>query len=287
MDAANETVFRISRQDLSHEIRPFPATATKIISLCSNSESQVGKISELIECEPAISIKLLSLANSPLFGTAREITTVSQAIVLLGYTAVSQMAISIASGPLFTAGNAELMEHRVKLFRESLGVATVCRLLADELGTTDASEAFLGGMMLDVGKLLFFDFVPEPDRRIIEQDPTGETTEREVATFGMDHPAVGEHCGRKWGLPNAINTAIREHHGEFRVVESQLSKLVLAGRIFARNWKLGFTDEESTRPIDELESEFFAQDFAHLKSQATDQFQAVESIFELHNQSPT
>ena len=275
----SDTSLIINLESVDKEIRPFPATATKIMALCNSSESSVAEIAELIECEPAIAVKLLAMANSPLFATTRAVTNVNQAIVLLGYKSVSQMALTIAAGPLFTSGHPDMMHHRTSLFRQSLGVATVSRLIADKLDLSDPSEAFLGGMMLDVGKLFFFDVVPDHYRQILDEDNSGNTAAIEVEKFGLDHPTIGNRCAQKWGLPDQISRLIQNHHGSEYSTDDGLLNAVVAGIYFAQKWAIGFGEESEGQDSLNVDSILQALCEDEMADSARQQYQSIESIF--------
>ncbi len=279
MNSSAKLSHPIDLSNLENEIRPMPTTAAKIMSLCNSAETHVAEITRLIECEPAVAVKLLAMANSPLYGASREITSVNHAIVLLGYKTVSQLALTIAAGPLFTSGDEAVMEHRQALFQESLAVATVSKLLADKLGLADSSEAFLGGMMLDVGKLYFFDVVPEAYLQIIAQSGGIENTMIENEVFGTDHPTIGSHFGKKWGLPNRIIELIRNHHCRIEDVDDALVKTVLSGIYFARKWNVGFEACPSFESCETLENEIAATDACELAESAATLFESVKTVF--------
>ena len=268
----------IDLSQLDKEIRPFPATAAQVVSMCSNSESKLSEITQLVECEPAIAIKILSVANSPLYAATRQITSINHAMVVLGYRTVTQLALSVASGPLFTAGDPKLMKHRAQLFNESLGVATVSRIFAETFELVDPSEAFLGGMMLDVGKLYFFDVSPTTYLEILQQGNHQRVVELENEVLGVTHPLVGAQCGRQWGLPAPINCAIKDHHLKLCEVDDQLTKTVLAGDYYARKWEVGFLADQFIS-CDLIEKRFAGQINEELIQLAQSQFSAFQSMF--------
>ncbi len=268
----------IDLEQLDENIRPFPATATKIVSLCNDNETKSSEITELIECEPAIAIKLLSVANSPIYAATREITSINHAVVVLGYRTVTQLALSVAAGPLFSSGNKALVDQRIQLFYQSLGVATVSRILAEELDLADPSEAFLSGMMLDVGKLFFFDVAPDPYLSILQQHPHGNTVDTETEVFGTNHPLIGNVCGRKWGLPHQINNAIKDHHLSLDQVNDKLTQAILCGSYFAQKWELGFTPGQFAA-CPNMDEEFSTAVSDELAETAKVQFTAFKSMF--------
>ena len=259
------------------EIRPFPATASKIVSLCNSQDTNISEIVTAIECDPAIGIKLLAVANSPLYGMKREVASVAQAVVFLGYQRVANLALSIATGPLFSAGDKELYDARVQLFREALGCSSVCRIVGRESGWAEPSEAFFGGMMIDVGKLMLLDFAAEDYAIILANDVTGDTTDIEFEKFGINHAELGGECGRKWALPGSINQAILQHHAEIDSIEFGLSKTVLVGSYLARKWLIGHTDRDPIEPNPTIESVLSELVAEELGAEARDHFASVES----------
>ena len=257
---------------------PFPAMATQILMQCKKPDVEVQTVVKLIECEPAIGAKVLMVANSPLYGTSRPILTIGHAIVVLGFRSVAQMAIAMAMEEVFSQGVAELSEHRNRVFAQSLACATTARTISVRSRKANPDEAFLCGVMQDIGKLVFFDVVPSQYCDLLQQIPNGETVELEQESFGVDHPGVGKSCGAKWGLPTQINSAINDHHRMIGQIDHELSQTVIAANYFGRRWQIGFDANEVAEENEAIEQIFSSLDLNNLRDECADQFAAVREI---------
>ena len=246
---------------------------------CNKSDSKIKTIIELIERDPAICTKLLSMANSPLFGSSRPVGSVGQAVVLLGLRRVSQMAVAVAATAVFGDGDVKLEQQRKKAFAHSLSCATLSRLIARQTRMSNPDEAFLGGVVQDVGKLVFFKIIPDVYCEILERDPSGQTIDAERERIGIGHTEVGRNCGVRWALPQSITEVISEHHAPFQDLENGLAQTVIAGNYFARKWQVGFEPTEALPEDSSIEDAFAAHDLSTMQDEFTDHFSAIEEIY--------
>lgn len=254
------------------QIPPFPTTAGQLVSKLNEEEVNVPEIIQLIECEPTVFTKVLNLANSPLYGTSRPINTVGHAVVLLGLRSVSQLAIAVASGALFKTG-ASPCAIRQKTYRQSLAVATVARVVAKQTQQASADEAFLCGVIHDVGKLVLLSKSKSGYSDLLSKFSIDDSVIEEQNTFGTTHPELGKLCARNWGLPESINQAIGDHHQPPSQVNASLSGTLVAANVVARRWGIGFGADERT------DSDVFG-DLLSDESQVEceDQFAAIRDI---------
>lgn len=220
------------------QLRPLPATAMQIMKACRNQELDVHELIQLVECDAVISARVLSMVNSSMYGYSREIASIDQAVVVLGFKSLSQLAVSIASQQVFSDG--ELAhDARIQLYNHSLGCAAVARILANLFGRqSDSGAAFLAGMLHDVGKLVFFDVAPIGYLEIYNRSDVCRV-ELEQNAFGMDHTSVGERFGELWELPSQINQAIAEHHCPVDETTQPLSRITSLANELAKNWGIG------------------------------------------------
>ncbi len=262
-------------------LRPFPAVATRLLDLCNEAEADVDMIVQLVECEPTIAVRVLSLANSPFYGATRPISTISHALVVLGLRSLSQIAVSIAAGQLFDNGSRETHEIRQSIFSHSIGCATVSRLLARLTDDVDEDQAFLSGVMHDVGKLILFDACV--DAGDMAPAPAGFhgplTAEGELAAFGFTHADTGRQCGTVWGLPPDINRAISDHHLPIESVESPLSRVTIIANHLSKAWTLGLDEASRFDPDQNLCNVIDGLDVPQLEDNAKSMFSAVHEIF--------
>jgi putative nucleotidyltransferase with HDIG domain len=257
---------------------PFPATASQILSECQKPETNVRTVVQLVECEQAVSSKVIQMANSPMFGASRPIVSINHAIVLLGFNTVSQLAISIAAGSLFKNNDPQLAARQKQTFRQSLACAITARAMAAHVGTANPDEAFLCGVMHDVGKLVLFDVAPIEYCSILDGATEDNTTTEEQSTFGIDHAGVGKRCGVKWGFPSQINAAIEDHHRPMSETEQALSQVVLAGNYYSRRWMIGSNEPPHQAEVLEIENAINANEMASIQDLCKDQFESVVEI---------
>lgn len=221
------------------QLRPFPAVATRVLAVCNNPEADMMELAEVMQCDPAMSLQILRIANSAQYGYSGEIQTVEHAIVVLGFRAVRNLALSIAALSVFNEGT-HAREARQQLWKHSLGCAAVARLLAPHFSRVTPDEAFLAGIMHDVGKLVFFDIVPDQYANITENADSFSIIEVEDREFGVNHQQVGERCGDEWELPVEISDAITFHHAPQEARGSaELVKVICAANHLAHAWHIG------------------------------------------------
>ena len=256
----------------------FPATATQILNETRKDDVDVSKVTQLVEYEPAIGAKVLQLANSPLYGTNRPITTIGHAVVMLGFRAVSQLAVSIATKEVFSDGDPATSQLRDKIFQQSLSCATHARAIAYELEIADPDEAFLTGVMQDIGKLVLLASAPKEYSEMMLAIPNGCSADAEQSWIGTDHTQIGQRCGKKWGLPPSINQAIGDHHTSVSDLQLPLSQGIVAANYFSRIWHIGFSENESIEADPAIEEAFETIQKPELKSQCEEQFAAVCEI---------
>lgn len=194
------------------ELRPFPSAAGQLMVACEKNDVSAREITAIIKHDPGLSIKLLQIANSPLYGVSGEIRSVEHATVVLGLRALRDLAISTAVGGVFDGGNQTTAAARQQLWMHSLACGSIARTLAKSIGMEAPDEAFLGGIVHDVGKLFFYDFQPDTYARLTGVNQGNHCMAAEVDAFGLAHTFVGHKCGQSWGLPDEINDIIYFHH---------------------------------------------------------------------------
>jgi putative nucleotidyltransferase with HDIG domain len=227
------------------QLRPLPAIALRIMKSCREEQTNVRDLVKLVECDATISSHILSVVNSSLYGYSRDISSINQAVVVLGFKSLSDLAVSIASEKVFSEGELAI-QPRLRLYEHSLACAAIARLLADrpEL-ETDSGAAFLAGMLHDVGKLVLFDVAPDFYSQIQSSCPKTCTIELEQQAFGIDHTSLGAKFAAAWGLPLQINRAIANHHQAVDESSESLLRITALANQLAKIWGIGQTEDPS------------------------------------------
>ncbi len=212
------------------------------------------EIIELIEADPAMSAQLLRLTNRDRPDAAR---TVRQAAEELGFDAVRSAVLSVGiletsdeaerSAGTGTCGEADPDRPAFRL--HSLAVALSARMLAEHMcPAIDGEEAFVCGLLHDLGKLVLRQCLPRSYARVLEQARSvgGDVAEYERKIIGVDHTLAGRRLARLWRLPEAVEEVIWLHHQPFEAIPQAVSRRRLVGLVtladaIARREGIGFS----------------------------------------------
>jgi len=177
----------------------------KLIELAADESSSTQDLVSLIEKDPSLSVRLLKMANSAFFSTAYQVKTLQQAIVKVGFNRLRIMALSISLRDTFPLGKVGALDYE-KFWRMSLYRALIAKALAQHLQKTNPDEAFIAGLIMEIGLLIFFDLFLKDKEDTIDMDSHSLTDLLlwEVKKYGIDHRQVGEATLKYWNFPKDI-----------------------------------------------------------------------------------
>jgi putative nucleotidyltransferase with HDIG domain len=224
------------------EVRPFPAAVSQLVAACQDPNANAALFEKIIGCDPALSVRLLRMANSPLCGLAKEVRTISHAVSVLGIRHLRSLALATAGSSMFSQGSSGAAARQA-LWNHSLGVATVARMLAKYIPSVPAEEAFLAGIFHDVGKLLLFDVVEKEYAELTAAYSGLDLINQEQLLLETTHEEIGWRSATSWGLSEAIKMAIGFHHrpADAEVHRDMVSLTHIADHL-AKAWHLGSED---------------------------------------------
>jgi putative nucleotidyltransferase with HDIG domain len=192
-----------------------PAIYFKLVESLRSPDSSAASIGAIIAQDPGMTAKILQLVNSAFFGLKRRIADPVEAVIYVGVDVVRSLALTSAvfshfdskSNPGFRIE--ELRDH-------SVAVATLARQIAKSmaLSTLATDDAFAGGLMHDIGKLVLGCNFPDRYREVMNEQDPGSIREAETRIFGANHPAVGGYLLWLWGLPESVTEIVICHHLE-------------------------------------------------------------------------
>jgi len=200
---------QIKRND---KILSLPQVLSEILDEIGKEDFSANSLSNIILKDPSLTGKVLKLANSPFYHRVQEIKTVQQAVSMVGMLTVKCMVLSTS----VLDPNKIEKESGVNpkgFFTYVLSVAAASEEIAKSLNYKSIEEAFIAGLLADIGVLFFLHHYPKQYRKIIQNECNAEDmidAEREI--FGIDHAEVGYHLAEVWGLPRYVLNSIRDHH---------------------------------------------------------------------------
>lgn len=216
------------------ELSSLPQTLAEVLRLAQDETTSATQMAQTIQRDPAMTAKILRLVNSPYYG-GREVTSVSQSVMTMGMRAVTALALS--SSIYDMTGKWEVAIDRERFWRHSLQVAIAARDIADATGYAYPEEAFVCGLLHDIGILVLEKSFPDKYERVWKRVRAGESLcDMEDQIWGTNHARVGQFLLEQWHLPQVICQAVGMHHNpmltenddvEFRCVRM----VALANRI--------------------------------------------------------
>ncbi len=195
---------------------PLPAVALRVMQVAQDPRSSASDLAIVVSSDPGLSARILRIVNSAAYRRSREITSVQEALVMLGFVQARNIAISGAIAGAY-APNALNALFRIETFwRHSIAVAFKASELAGRSRRLDVPSAFTAGILHNIGRLAMFYFDPagldQAVAQAIAQDAPIETMELEL--LGFDHTEIGDALAAKWKLPEDVRSAIRHHHDD-------------------------------------------------------------------------
>ena len=187
-----------------------PTTVSRITELINDPASNLSDVAEVIQTDPAMALKTLRLVNSAYYGVGQRVDTVDHAVSMLGIKVIRNLAYTAAVFETFQRGSGELLHHSVTtgIAMRSLVECAPCR------GIVDPDEAFVYGLLHDVGKILIYEFLPKEAESAILMSHARKMPmfEAERAVIGVDHAAIGSRLIEKWNLSPQLAAALAGHH---------------------------------------------------------------------------
>lgn len=204
---------RIAEMIREMKLPSLPRAALRIFQLAQTPDVDFQELTSALEMEPAIAARIVRLSNSSLFGISREVSSVRQALVVLGLRTVKLAIISTTAAMAFPRRHDD--HDMVEIWRRILTNASGCRLIAPTFNI-DPEEAFLAGMMQDITMLLLVDQLDQDYRHLLEEWRTSNQLQGlvdwEKSVLGTTHAALGAKLLGDWQFPEVLLEAVARHH---------------------------------------------------------------------------
>lgn len=198
------------------QVSTVPESLARIMAITQDPGSTAMDLANEISKDPALTLKVLRTVNSSFYGFERRIQTVSDAVILLGFTEVERLALTISLINLF-GGSRYKARALNQLWRHSLVASMAADILVEVYApkAPDAAGVHASALLHDVGKAViwqcFPDILPQILRVMKEEGRTAQEVERELLD-GVDHCEVGAWVADSWNLPHSVVESIRYHH---------------------------------------------------------------------------
>ncbi len=226
----------------------FPKSVQRVLELTREVNSTPKELVEVIDKDPVVTVKILKVVNSAYYSLPRQITTIGQAVVYMGFNTIKNLALSIAAiGILPKDSESGFDAHQYLL--HSLTTASIAKQLAGRVTDADAMDCFIAGLLHDFGKVVFAQMMPQQFKAALTQShatgtPLHTALQQEI---GADHVLVGAMLVEKWRFaPHLIETIRHQHPSNFK--DTDMIACVFGANQISKKLKFGsagnpFVDE--------------------------------------------
>ena len=193
-------------------------------------QPSINEVTSIIEQDPSLSLRILSVANSAFYRRGREATSVKQAMVRLGFMEVRRLAVAVVLIDNYKNASSEspglFWGHSLATAFATKVVASFCRT---KLDPQMVEASFTIGLLHDLGVLVLQTLFPKEYRALSEQlnDVGGEISKLELANWQIDHGEVGAVLMRRWELPETMCEAVQYHHQPWKSVAEDKNSVYL------------------------------------------------------------
>ncbi len=262
-----------------------PDVVMKINQLVRDPNTSAADINEVISRDMSFSAKILKLVNSPFYGFPRRITSITHAVVILGFNAIRNLALS--------AFMFEAFDKRTKVFdlhafwRHSICTGIAAQVIARRARFEAIDDSFMAGLLHDIGKAVMNQFMPDEFEQVIKYVKKQDCLFLEAENHLLDftHGDVGGLLMEKWNLPLAMVEVVQHHHTPSESeLEQPICPIVHLADIFVRALCLGFGGDSRIPRIDASAYErlgFSDEDIDPLADQILTEIRRAGAFFEL------
>jgi len=275
------------------ELPASPKIVSTVMRLTSDPDTDLNSLERLLSADQSMAAKLLKLSNSSFYGQRKSVSTLKQAILIIGFYTLRSLVVATSIHSMYSGKNQDSLEN--KLWEHSLATATVSRLLAQKLGHIHVEEIFMAGLLHDIGKLVMAQKLRskyEEVCRIVESKHL-RFIDVEEDQLGFSHADVGMVLLNKWNLPRELVNAVYLHHepalkegqtfDDIEPREIPIEFILELGDQLAKRSKWGFDDyrKEDLEILPLCEAlEFKNPDFEEIIERLEADFEEELSLFE-------
>lgn len=227
------------------ELPTLPAIAHKILALASDPLLSIDDLMDIVEIDPAISAKILSVANSVFFGYPVRTTKLNDAIMRIGINNVKSIAVGIAV--LSFLGDGKKTPEYTRLFHHSVCVGLTSQFIARNLRLSLADDVLIDGLLHDLGYLALYKYFPEIYMEILKTLKDGRPMlEAEKEVLGYSHTDVGFWLADQWNLPSSVVDAVLYHHAPSLARRNSKRSAIVHLADYISSQKMLFSPVETT-----------------------------------------
>lgn len=189
-----------------------PQVTWELMRLLGDENTTPDDLQKVVEQDPALSAKVISLGNSAYYGLRTPATIISRAIVIIGFKELEFLALGLGLADTFDLRKVPFGFDGEALWLHSLSVAWAAREVASATRLVDSGEAMLGGLLHNLGQIMLVTHFTVQLQRLMNYVEEGHSFQQGEADLGLWHEAIGYLLAKNWGMPQYLQDVILYHH---------------------------------------------------------------------------
>jgi len=226
------------------DLPTLPSVFIAVNKMLSNPRTSAVDVGQVVSSDQVITSKILKIANSAFYGFSNRVNTISHAIAVLGFSSTKNIVLTTS---VLSTLNTKIPIKGFNLaafWKHSVAVGAIAKLIAKETNPQMQEEAFIVGLLHDIGKLILAICAPEDFAECLKIAANKNCLflEAERQVFGIDHTDIAGWMSDKWRLPTEMATVITNHHKDLAAsgVHVRFVAVVKLADVLARGLQLGY-----------------------------------------------
>lgn len=246
------------------DLPPLPAMITKILEETQKEDVSAATLEKLVASDQALAVKTLRVVNSAYYGLEGQVSSLSQAVVILGIQQLRNLVLSVSAIGMLKAKNPKQQQLQKDFWLHSIATASTAQIIAQKkkLNANTSELIFVGGLLHDLGRLFLYTNFTDQYQNVEREAEKSDRTlaQQEEISLGLRHTDIGAALGGLWKFPSDLVRYLAEHEGPFDTssdygvmaihVGDKLSRMVLSNTAgmnevdpYVADW-LAFDDDE-------------------------------------------
>ena len=266
------------------DLPPMHEVVTKAQEIMADPNSNVEDLAAIIETDQSIVVKILKLINSAYYGLGRDVSSINQACNRLGFRALRELIVAVGVSNVLGRKLKGYGFESGELWLHSIATGFCSRILAEKKNRELANDAYTGGLLHDVGKIILDPYVLERKNAFDDfmKDETKMVLDAEKSILGFDHAEIASDICRKWHIPENVILAMQYHHYPSLSKGSELAHIVHTADYLVRLSGLGYEDDDLMVELEEGALDFldFTQEnFSDITFQVLEYVQKLDGAY--------
>lgn len=262
-----------------YNLSPIPKAMTEAMELLNNPAASVSVVTSVISKDQGLVTKILTIANSPLYGLQRKVTSIDFAIMVLGFTELKNIISVLSMAESFKNKTDKYLDQK-EFWLHSYLTGSAAKRLSEDLDFPNSGEAFVAGFLHDMGITVIHKYF-HPHfieiHKMVAENNIG-FIEAEYETLGMNHQEIGNFLAEKWNFPEILCDVILNHHNPdssslnkvlasiVHLADYMTQKLQIGNSYWDANLELNLAEAEFLRFRDPEELDRFIRNYEELFS---------------------